>query len=114
VWEFRELLAQGGSQYVRLAVGLTQRNKIAAIAESYHSAVVTHTFLGPVLTAAAVHLDTSIPNFMLQECTLADEDPKWEILENATRREGGWLAPAHAQHVHETPLRTDGSVLNAV
>ena len=51
---------------------------------------------------------------MLQECTLADEDPKWEILENATRREGGWLAPAHAQHVHETPLRTDGSVLNAV
>jgi L-alanine-DL-glutamate epimerase-like enolase superfamily enzyme len=102
---------------------------------SYHSAVVTQNFLEPVLTAAAVPLDTSIPNVMVQEYTLADEDPKWRILENATRCEGGypippdvpglgvrltkttthdWLAPPHAQHVHETPLRADGSVLNAV
>ena len=47
--------------------------KIAAIAESFHSAVVTHNFLGPVLTAAAVHLDTSIPNFVVQEYSRTDE-----------------------------------------
>src|SRR5207244_9168171 len=71
VWEFRELLVHGGSQYVRpdvgLAGGLTECKKIAAIAESFHSAVVTHNFLGPVLTAASVHLDVSIPNFVVQE-----------------------------------------------
>jgi galactonate dehydratase len=139
IWEFRELLTHGGSQYVRpdigLAGGLTHCKKIAAIAESFHSAVVTHNFLGPVLTAAAVHLDVSIPNFFVQEYTLSDEDPKWSILDNAVKREGGylippdvpglgvrlrdttteeWLAPPHAMRVHETPLRADGSVLNAV
>jgi L-alanine-DL-glutamate epimerase-like enolase superfamily enzyme len=88
-----------------------------------------------VLTAAAVHLDTSIPNFVVQEYTLTDEAPKWGVVEGAIRRDGGyllppevpglgvrlrqtttteWLAPAHAQHVHETPLRADGSVLYAV
>src|ERR687883_1288917 len=46
IWEFRELLAYGGSQYVRpdmgLAGGLTHTRKIAAVAEAYHAAVVTH------------------------------------------------------------------------
>jgi galactonate dehydratase len=120
---------------VGLAGGLTHCKKIAAIAESFHAAVVTHNFLGPVLTSASVHLDTSIPNFVVQEYTLADEAPKWGVLDNTVRREGGylippelpglgvtlretttteWLAPAHALQVHETPLRADGSVLYAV
>ena len=77
IWEFRELLTHGGPQYVRpdvgLAGGLTHTKKIAAIAESFHSAVVTHNFLGPILTAASVHLDVTIPNFITQEYTLADE-----------------------------------------
>src|SRR5581483_6404014 len=92
-----ELLAGGGTQYVRpdvgLAGGLTQCKKIAAIAESFHSAVVTHNFLGPVLTAAAVHLDTSIPNFVVQEYTQADESSKWSAFEGVLRREGGYLIP---------------------
>src|SRR5207253_8935574 len=71
IWEFRELLVHGGSQYVRpdvgLAGGLTHCKKIAALAEAFHAAVVTHNFLGPVLTAASVHLDISIPNFIVQE-----------------------------------------------
>ena len=77
IWEFRELLAYGGSQYVRpdvgLAGGLTHTKKIAALAESFHAAVVTHNFLGPVLTAASVHLDVSIPNFIVQEYSRVDE-----------------------------------------
>ena len=51
IWEFRELLVYGGSQYVRpdvgLAGGLTHTRKIAAIAESFHSAVVTHNYPWP-------------------------------------------------------------------
>ena len=59
IWEFRDLLAAGGPQYVRpdlgIAGGITGCRKIAALAESYHSALVSHNFLGPLLTAASIH-----------------------------------------------------------
>ena len=71
VWEFRDLLEAGGPQYVRpdlgIAGGLTGCRKIAALAESYHSALVSHNFLGPLLTAASIQLDVAIPNFITQE-----------------------------------------------
>ena len=137
IWEFRELLAQGGSQYVRpdvgLAGGLTHCKKIAAIAESYHAAVVTHNCLGPVLTAASVHLDASIPNFLVQEYTMIDEGPASAAFKTAVRREGGYLlvpdAPGLGVVLDETlvdsielvgrdvtriPLRSDGSVAFSV
>ena len=95
IWEFRELLAHGGPQYVRpdvgLAGGLTHCKKIAAIAESYHSAVVTHNFLGPVLTAASVHLDTCIPNFIVQEYTKDDESPENAVYKTGLKRDGGYI-----------------------
>ena len=95
IWEFRELLAHGGPQYVRpdvgLAGGLTHCKKIAAIAESYHCAVVTHNFLGPVLTAASVHLDACIPNFVVQEYSKADESPENAVFKTAIKREGGYI-----------------------
>jgi galactonate dehydratase len=139
IWEFRELLVHGGSQYVRpdvgLAGGLTHCHKIAAIAESFHAAVVTHNFLGPVLTAAAVHLDTAIPNFVVQEYTRADESTRWGGFEGVLRREGGYLIPPQVpglgvrlvqpsadgalgplgtRPLHDIPLRADGSVAYAV
>ena len=95
IWEFRELLVCGGPQYVRpdvgLAGGLTHCKKIAAIAESFHSAVVTHNFLGPVLTAASVHLDTCIPNFVTQEYTKDDESPANAVYRTNLKRAGGFL-----------------------
>jgi galactonate dehydratase len=139
IWEFRELLVCGGSQYVRpdvgLAGGLTHTRKIAAIAESFHAAVVTHNYLGPVLTAAAVHLDTSIPNFVVQEYAMTDEDAKWSGFRSVLRRQGGYVLPPEVpglgvvlvdtsvsaplgplgdRPVHDIPLRTDGSVVYAV
>jgi galactonate dehydratase len=138
IWEFRELLTSGGSQYVRpdlgLSGGITHVKKIAAIAESYHSAVVTHNFLGPVLTAAAVHLDISIPNFVVQEFSLFDEGDAAQAFNSSLRRIGGYMelpqAPGLgvglkddvadirltpvASPLHNSPLRNDGSVLFAV
>ena len=76
IWEFREMFEAGGSQYARpdlgLAGGITHVKKIASIAESYHSALVTHNFLGPVLTAAACTIDSTIPNFITQEFSTID------------------------------------------
>ncbi len=134
IWEYRELLEQGGSQYLRpdpgLAGGITHCKKISAIGESYHSAVVTHNFLGPVLTAASIHLMTSIPNFVVQEFSTIDEGPAATGYISHLKREGGEmlvpdapglgvslnpkakninLSPLTAP-LHNIPLRRDGSV----
>jgi len=137
IWEFRELLEGGGPQYVRpdvgLAGGLTHCKKIAAIAESYHCAMVTHNFLGPLLTAASVHLDAAIPNFITQEYTKADENEHNSVYQCAFRREGGYIPlpevpglgvglvdkliperPFVPMNTGSTPLRQDGSVAYAV
>jgi len=138
IWEFRELLAHGGSQYVRpdlgIAGGITHCKKIAAIAESYHSAVVTHNFLGPVLTAASAHLDVAIPNFVVQEYSLIDEGVGASCYASGLKRvggylelpnepglgvrlvepaEGAWLSPLSTP-LHQIPLRQDGSVAYSV
>ena len=95
IWEFREMFESGGSQYARpdlgLAGGITQVKKIAAIAESYHSALVTHNFVTPVTTAAASCIDAAIPNFLTQEYTLADESDDNKIFGSLWKREGGFL-----------------------
>jgi galactonate dehydratase len=139
IWEFREMLVSGGSQYVRpdvgLAGGLTHTRKIAAIAESFHSAVVTHNYLGPVLTAAAVHLDTAIPNFVVQEYARTDESSKWSGFAGVLQRQGGYLYPPEvpglgvrlvdtavsgtlgplgSRPLHDIPRRADGSIVYAV
>ncbi len=137
IWEFRELLEAGGPQYVRpdlgLAGGLTHCKKIAAIAEAYHSAVVTHNFLGPLITAASLHLDASIPNFITQEYTKADESSDFAVFKVAYQREGGYIPipkapglgielddsliaeiPYQPMNTGTTPLREDGSVAYAV
>src|SRR6266542_2082646 len=137
IWEFRELLAGTGAQYIRpdvgLAGGLTHLKKIAAVAESFHCAVVTHNFLSPLLTAASVHFDVSIPNFVTQEYSKADEGPVAAAFPGALQREGGYIPTPDTiglgVRVYEAklaevgrklldpernPLRADGSVLYAV
>ena len=132
IWEFRELLESGGSQYIRpdlgLGGGITHVKKIAAIGESYHSALVTHNFLGPVVTAASCAVDTSIPNFLTQEYTLGDEGPENSMFTRAWQREGGYLKVPDAVGIGievdydaleavswdprplGSPIRVDGSV----
>ncbi|GAB3157462.1 mandelate racemase/muconate lactonizing enzyme family protein [Micromonospora sonneratiae] len=137
IWEFKELLAQGGAQYVRpdigLAGGLSHGRKIAALAEAYHCAVVTHNCLGPLLTMASVHLDASIPNFVVQEYSPLDDQLADGPVRACVRREGGFLplpqepglgvtldladaAPLDltGRPLTRIPLRADGSVAYAV
>jgi galactonate dehydratase len=133
IWEFRELFEAGGSQYVRpdlgLGGGVTGVKKIAGLAESYHSALVTHNFLGPVLTAAACNIDTSIPNFLTQEYSMEDEQPFNAIFNSSWKRDGGFIPvpdtpgigidleveslksqPYKPRDLQVIPMRTDGSV----
>lgn len=103
IWEFRDLFEAGGPQYIRpclgIAGGFTGCKKIAALAESYHSALVSHNFLGPLLTAASVHLDVAIPNFITQEYLMLDESagPADAVFKTSLKRVGGYiLAPETA------------------
>jgi len=138
IWEFNNILSLGGPQFVRpdlgTAGGISHVKKIAAIAEAHSSTLVTHNCLGPVLTAAAAHIDASIPNFIVQEYSPFDD-----ILANTPglvssfRREGGWLLLSEqpglgveldwgaipnidfvGREIYEIPYGHDGSVSFAV
>jgi galactonate dehydratase len=136
IWEFRELLIAGGAQYCRPDVGLaggpTHMKKIAAIAESFHAGMIPHNFLGPVLTAASIHVMTSIPNFTVQEYSKVDEEQA-VAFPGAFPREGGYIrvpeGPGLGVKLDEAklaeigkdrldptrlPLRNDGSVAYSV
>jgi galactonate dehydratase len=140
IWEFRELLETGGAQYVRpdpgIAGGISGCRHIATLAESYHAAMVTHNYLGPLLTAASMHLDLSIPNFVVQEYTLRDETDTPPSIRSTHRRDGGYLIPSEApglgveiafesfepqdyvaymrDFVNQLPMRSDGSLAFSV
>jgi len=72
--------------------GITHCKKIAAVAESYSSVFLSHNWLGPLLTAAAIHIDVSIPNFVVQEYSVDDETaPENAVFRSSMRREGGYM-----------------------
>lgn len=50
--------------------GITAIKRIAAIAESYYTAVAPYHDGGPIATAAALHLAASLPNFFIQQIPL--------------------------------------------
>ncbi|MBT6096703.1 MAG: mandelate racemase/muconate lactonizing enzyme family protein, partial [Rhodospirillaceae bacterium] len=47
--------------------GLMEAKKIAAMAEAVSMRVAPHVCAGPVASAVALHLDATIPNFLIQE-----------------------------------------------
>ena len=47
--------------------GITVCKKIAALAEARYKLMAPHVWGGPVITAAAMQIDASIPNFLIQE-----------------------------------------------
>jgi galactonate dehydratase len=139
IWEFNDLLARGGTQYLRacpgLAGGISHCRKIAAIAEAYHAPVVWHNYQGPILTAACVQLDTVMPNFVVQEYhPSSDEGELASGYSTTHKRVGGDLIISDAaglgvdfdesqlaaadftgrEHLWTLPTRHDGSVAFAV
>ncbi len=70
-WSFRPVVEEGLCDYARIDLcnvgGLTEARKIAGWCETHYIEVVPHNPLGPVSTAACVHLDFAINNFAVQE-----------------------------------------------
>lgn len=74
--EFDSLLTTSAVRYIRpdmcVAGGLTAGRKIAGEAEQRGVYVIPHNPLGPISTAACLHLDAVIPNFEIQEYPMAN------------------------------------------
>jgi galactonate dehydratase len=70
-WEFRPFIEKEWIDYARvdlcLAGGLTEGRKIASWCETHQIKLAVHNPLGPVSTAAGLHLSLSCPNFGVLE-----------------------------------------------
>jgi galactonate dehydratase len=70
-WGFREILEQRAAAILQPdlshAGGIFECRLIAGMAESYYVGIAPHCPLGPIAFAACLQLDTSIPNFVIQE-----------------------------------------------
>ena len=66
-WAFAPFIDQGLLNYARIDVsnvgGLTEAKKVAGWCEGRYVDVMPHNPLGPVTTAATIHLAAAIPNF---------------------------------------------------
>lgn len=70
-YEFAAVLEKQAAGIIQVDVGqcggILEAKKIAAIAEAHHALIAPHMYVGPIAAAAAIHLDTCSPNFMIQE-----------------------------------------------
>ncbi|MDS0295704.1 galactonate dehydratase [Halogeometricum luteum] len=73
-WDFKEVFEQGVVDVIQPDVshagGITEVNKIAAMAEAYDVALAPHCPLGPIALAACLQVDACAPNALIQEQSL--------------------------------------------
>ncbi len=66
-WAFLPYIERGITNFARIDVcnvgGLTESLKVAAMAEAHYIDIMPHNPLGPVCTAATIHLSAAVPNF---------------------------------------------------
>lgn len=94
-WEFRELLDREAASIIQpdicIAGGITEMKKIAAVAESYYVPLAPHNPMGPVATAASVHLSAAIPNFLILEYLPDDSAERLDVVDRTVEFNNGWL-----------------------
>ena len=133
-WEFRLPIEEELVDYVRadlcIVGGLTEGKKIAAMAETHYIRLLLHNPLGPVCTAASLHLDLACDNAGPQEVLWPPQAMLPDVFECGFTLERGHLtvptvpgigvrfnreaAKAHPAEMTEPPhlQRDDGSYTN--
>jgi len=70
-WQFMPYLEHNITQYARVDVcnvgGLTEAMKVASMAEAHYIDLMPHNPLGPICTAASIHMAAACPNFSYLE-----------------------------------------------
>ncbi len=71
VFDFTRILEDGAAVYLQPDLGscggISECKKIAAVAEGYYAQMAPHVWGGPVITAAALQIAASVPNFLILE-----------------------------------------------
>ena len=74
-WEFLPYIERGITNFARIDVcnvgGLTEAMKVASMAEAHYIELMPHDPLGPICTAATIHLAAAVPNFAWLEAQAA-------------------------------------------
>ena len=98
VWDAHLLISEQLIDYIRMTIvhsgGITHLRKVAALAEVYHVQTGCHgaTDLSPVSMAAALHFDTAIHNFGIQEYMRHTSETD-EVFPHAYYFRDGYLHP---------------------
>ena len=137
-WQFLPYIERDIHQFNRLDIcnvgGFTEAMKIAAWSEAHYVDLMPHNPLGPICTAASVHMAAAIPNFAWLECRSSPAEQlgfdSSEIFPTQVRLEGTFYpvpdAPGLGVEVDETAIgkqsfrfsepphlrRSDGSYTN--
>jgi len=94
-WEFREAVEEDLVDYVRpdlcICGGITAGRKIATMAEIHLIKLLPHNPLGPICTAAELHLDLACDNVGPQEVLWPPQSVLPDVFECSFRQEGGRL-----------------------
>jgi mannonate dehydratase len=94
IWDAHDLIRNQWIDYIRMTVvhagGLTHLKKVADFAELYHVRTGCHgaTDLSPVAMAAALHFDTAVHNFGIQEHMPHNEETDRVFPHNYAFRDG--------------------------
>lgn len=77
-WQFLPYLEQHLTEYARLDIcnvgGFTEAMKVAGWAEAHYIDLMPHNPLGPISTAANVHLAAAVPNFAWLEARVTQSE----------------------------------------
>jgi mannonate dehydratase len=110
IHDCQQLISEQLIDYIRATLvhagGITHLRRIAALAELYHVKTGFHgaTDLSPVTMGAALHFDTWVPNFGIQEYMRHSPETD-EVFPHDYRFEDGYLlageAPGHGVEIDE-------------
>jgi mannonate dehydratase len=110
IWDCKDLLQEQLVDYIRATVvhagGITHLRRIADLASLYHVRTGCHgaTDLSPVCMGAALHFDSWVPNFGIQEYMRHTEQTD-EVFPHAYEYKDGYLypgdAPGHGVEIDE-------------
>ena len=94
-WQFSTLIEEELIDYARvdmcIAGGFTEARKIAGWCETHLIDLAVHNPIGPVSTAACLHLNSATPNMLVQELPRRPGESLADVISGGHRWEEGWL-----------------------
>lgn len=98
-WQFLPYIERDITAYARVDIcnvgGFTEAMKVSGWAEAHYIDLMPHNPLGPICTAASVHLGAAVPNFSWLEVNLGRaENPDFELFpQQVVFEQNGYVVP---------------------